>query len=116
MIFSRLIPMLTILTLSACQTVPKARVAKLAFMPDESQTLAITTAVKSAMGRSDLSMDPGRLSENSILIVRPVAVQGLADRVPGRPTRFTLMSSETSCYLLEAGGDMRIELPNMKCR
>ena len=116
MIFSRWLPMLTILTLAACQSTPKARAAKLAFTPDADQTTAIKTAVKSAMKRSDLDMDPGRLSENSILIVRPVAVQGLADRVPGTPTRFTLMSTGTSCYLLKAGGDMRIDLPNMSCR
>jgi len=116
MILSRLLPLATILTLAACQTAPKAKAAKLSVMPDADQTLAIKSAVKSAMKRSDLDMDPGRLTENSILIVRPVAVQGLADRVPGTPKRFTLMSTGTSCYLLEAGGDMRIDLPNMSCR
>lgn len=115
MIFSRVIPIVTALAMAACQTAPKAKAAKLAFEPDASQSQAIKTAVTTAMGRSDLDMDPGRLSENSILIVRPVAVPGLADRVPGTPTRFTLMSTGTSCYLLEAGGDMRIELPNMSC-
>jgi len=114
-LLARLVPALTILTMAACQSTPKAKVAKLSVMPDEAQTLAIKTAVKSAMKRSDLDMDPGRLVENSVLIVRPVAVEGLADRVPGTPTRFTLMSTGTSCYLLEAGGDMRIDLPNMSC-
>lgn len=116
MILSRLVPAIAILTMAACQTTPKSTAAKLAVEPDASQTLAIKAAVKSAMKRTDLDMDPGRLTENSILIVRPVAVQGLADRVPGTPTRFTLMSTGTSCYLLEAGGGMRIELPDMPCR
>lgn len=116
MTLSRLFPLAAILTMAACQSTPKAKAAKLSVMPDASQMMDIKTAVKTAMGRSDLDMDPGRLSENSILIVRPVAVQGLADRVPGTPTRFTLMSTGTTCYLLEAGGEMRIELPNMSCR
>lgn len=116
MIFSRVIPVFTVLVLAACQTTPKAKAAKLAVAPDASQVLAIKTAVKSAMGRSDLDMDPGRLIDTSILRVRPVAVQGLADRVPGTPTNFTLMSTGTSCYLLEAGGEMRIDLPDMTCR
>lgn len=116
MIFSRVLPVFTILALTACQTTPKAKAAKLATAPDAEQVLAIKTAVKSAMGRSDLDMDPGRLIDTSILRVRPVAVQGLADRVPGTPTNFTLMSTGTSCYLLEAGGEMRIDLPNMSCR
>ena len=116
MILSRLVPALAILAMAACQSTPKAKAAKLAVMPDDSQTLAIKTAVKSAMGRSDLTMDPGRLVDTSILRVMPVAVPGLADRVPGRPTNFTLMSTGTSCYLLEAGGEMRIELPDMTCR
>jgi len=115
MIFSRVLPLITALVIAACQTAPKAKASKLAFEPDASQSLAIKTAVKTAMGRTDLDMDPGRLSENSILIVRPIAVPGLADRVPGTPTRFTLMSTGTSCYLLEAGGDMRVDLPNMNC-
>lgn len=115
MIFSRLLPVAAILAMTACQSVPKAKAAKLAVTPDESQVMAIKTAVKSAMGRSDLDMDPGRLSDTSILIVRPVAVPGLTDRVPGVPTRFTLMSTGTACYLLEAGGGMRIDLPNISC-
>ena len=121
MIFSRLrlahlVPAIAILAMTACQSTPKARAAKLAVEPDADQTLAIKTAVKSAMGRTDLSMDPGRLVDTSILRVMPVAVPGLADRVPGTPTNFTLMSTGTTCYLLEAGGDKRIELPNMSCR
>jgi hypothetical protein len=115
-VLARLFPAIAILSMAACQSTPKAKAAKLAVMPDASQSLAIKTAVKTAMKRTDLDMDPGRLTENSILIVRPVAVQGLADRVPGTPTRFTLMSTGTSCYLLQAGGEMRIELPNMTCR
>lgn len=115
MILSRLVPVVAILAMTACQSVPKAKAAKLAVTPDDTQVMAIKTAVKSAMGRSDLDMDPGRLSDTSILIVRPVAVPGLTDRVPGTPTRFTLMSTGTSCYLLEAGGGMRVELPDMTC-
>ena len=104
-----------ILGLSACQSVPEARTAKLAVQPDVSQTTAIKMAVESAMKRSDLDMDPGRLVDTSILIVRPVAIEGLTDRVPGTPKRFTLMTTGESCYLLEAGGGMRIDLPNMAC-
>ncbi|MEP4053376.1 MAG: hypothetical protein ABJN22_14125 [Litorimonas sp.] len=116
MILPRLFPLLAIFAMTACQTTPKAKAAKLAIEPDAEQILAIKTAVKSAMGRSDLDMDPGRLVDTSILRVLPVAVEGLADRVPGRPTNFTLMSAGTSCYLLEAGGGMRVELPDMPCR
>jgi hypothetical protein len=115
MILSRLVPLAAILAMTACQSVPKAKAAKLAVTPDDMQVMAIKTAVKSAMGRDDLDMDPGRLSDTSILIVRPVAVPGLTDRVPGTPTRFTLMSTGTSCYLLEAGGGMRVDLPDMTC-
>ena len=115
MILSRLVPLAAILAMTACQSVPKAKAAKLAVTPDDTQVMAIKTAVKSAMGRDDLDMDPGRLSDTSILIVRPVAVPGLTDRVPGTPTRFTLMSTGTSCYLLEAGGGMRVDLPDMTC-
>lgn len=115
MIPSRLVPLAAILAMTACQTVPNAKAAKLAAAPDASQMLSIKTAVQSAMGRSDLDMDPGRLVETSILRVRPVAVPGLTDRVPGIPTNFTLMTAGTSCYLLEAGGGMRIELPDMAC-
>lgn len=115
MILSRLLPIAAILAMTSCQTVPEAKAAKLSETPDEAQSMAIKAAVKSAMGRSDLDMDPGRLSDTSILIVRPVAVPGMTDRVPGVPTRFTLMSTGTSCYLLEAGGGMRIELPDMTC-
>lgn len=115
MIFTRFIAMGTILALSACQSMPKAKAAKLAVEPDAQQVQAIKSAVHKAMGRSDLDMDPGRLLETSILIVRPVAVPGLTDRVPGTPTRFTLMSTGTSCYLLEAGGGMRVDLPEMSC-
>jgi len=104
-----------ILSLSACQSVPNAKAAKLAVEPDASQVQAIKTAVQSAMKRSDLDMDPGRLVDTSILIVRPVAIEGVTDRVPGTPTRFTLMTTSTSCYLLEAGGGMRIDLPKMSC-
>jgi len=103
------------LSLSACQSVPNAKAAKLAVEPDASQAQAIKSAVQSAMKRSDLDMDPGRLVDTSILIVRPVAIEGLTDRVPGTPTRFTLMTTGESCYLLEAGGGMRIELPKMTC-
>lgn len=115
MILSRLVPLLAVFAMTACQTTPKAKAAKLAVEPDASQVLAIKTAVKSAMGRSDLDMDPGRLIETSVLRVRPVAVEGLADRVPGTPTNFTLMSTGTSCYLLEAGGGMRVELSDLTC-
>jgi len=115
MILSRLVPIAAILAMTACQTVPRAKAAKLAVTPDETQVLAIKTAVISAMGRSDLDMDPGRLSDTSILIVRPVAVPGLTDRVPGTPKRFTLMSTGSACYLLEAGGGMRVDLPDMPC-
>lgn len=116
MIISRLLPIAAISAMSACQSVPKAKAAKLMSEPTAEQTSAIKAAVKSAMGRSDLDMDPGRLVDTSILRVRPVAVPGLTDRVPGTPTNFTLMSTGTSCYLLEAGGDMRVDLPEMSCR
>lgn len=115
MIFTRLVTIAAILTMTACQSVPKAKAAKLAVEPDTAQIMAIKTAVKSAMGRSDLDMDPGRLVDTSILRVRPIAVPGLTDRVPGTPTNFTLMSTGTSCYLLEAGGGMRVDLPDMPC-
>lgn len=103
------------LSLSACQSVPEAKAAKLAVEPDAAKVQAIKTAVEAAMKRNDLDMDPGRLVDTSILIVRPVAVEGLTDRVPGVPTRFTLMTTGESCYLLEAGGGMRIDLPNIAC-
>ncbi len=115
MILSRIVPLTLAIIVSACQSVPKAKAAKLSAAPDTVQMSEIRKAVKTAMGRSDLDMDPGRLVETSILIVRPVAVEGLTDRVPGTPTRFTLMSTGTSCYLLEAGGEMRIPLPDMNC-
>lgn len=102
--------------MTACQTVPKAKASKLASAPDAVQSQAIKSAVHKAMGRSDLDMDPGRLIDTPILIVRPIAVQGLTDRVPGRPTNFTLMGVGERCYLLEEGGGMRIELPDMRCR
>lgn len=111
----RLTAIAAIFGMTACQSVPNARAAKLSSAPDASQILAIKSAVHDAMGRSDLDMDPGRLVDTSILNVRPVAVKGLADRVPGTPTQFTLMWSETSCYLLEAGGGMRIDLPQISC-
>ena len=116
MTLSRLIPVAMILTLTACQSVPKPRVAKLTASPDTAQIQTIETAVKSAMGRTDLDMDPGRLNITPILIVRPVVTEGLVDQVPGRPTRFTLMTLDSSCFLLEAGGGRQIELPDVTCR
>ncbi len=116
MSLTRLISIASVLALTACQSVPKAQASKLSSEPDAAQTQAIKLAVHKAMGRSDLAMDPGRLVDTSILRVRPVAVQGLTDRVPGTPTNFTLMSVGGTCFLLEAGGGMRIELPDMQCR
>jgi len=115
MIFKRIYTPIGILALSACQSVPDAKTAKLSSAPDTVQSNAIITAVHDAMGRTDLNMDPGRLVDTSILIVRPIAVTGLTDRVPGTPTRFTLMSTGERCYLLEAGGDRRIDLPSLPC-
>lgn len=116
MSLTRLVSIAAALALTACQTVPKAQATKLVAEPDATQSQAIKQAVFKAMGRSDLDMDPGRLFDTSILIVRPVAVQGLTDRVPGTPTNFTLMGVSGTCYLLEAGGGMRIELPDVTCR
>ncbi len=112
---ARLAALAAAFTLTACQSVPDARASRLSAMPDEVQSKAIMAAVHDAMGRTDLSMDPGRLVDTSILIVRPVAVKGLTDRVPGTPTRFTLMRLEGACYLLEAGGGRRIDLPQLSC-
>jgi len=114
--FITLASVASLLVMTACQTVPEARATKLSSAPNADESKAISMAVKEAMGRFDLDMDPGRLVDTSILIVRPVAVEGLTDRVPGRPTRFTLMASGERCYLLEAGGGMRIDLPDVACR
>lgn len=116
MSIARLVSLATVLALTACQSVPKAQASRLSTAPDASQSQAIKLAVHKAMGRSDLDMDPGRLVDTSILIVRPIAVKDLTDRVPGTPTEFTLMRRGEMCYLLEAGGGRRIELPDLQCR
>ncbi len=116
MTFLRLITFAAVCAMTACQSVPDAQATKLAVAPDVAQSKAITVAVRKAMGRSDLDMDPGRLIDTSILIVRPIAVSGITDRVPGTPTRFTLMRNADSCYLLEAGGGIRIPLPDLPCQ
>lgn len=100
-----------LLGLSACATTSGPRPAKLASMPDAAQMNAISTAVRTAMKREDLDMDPGRLVDTSRLIVRPKAIPGLTDRVPGTPTRMTLLTDGTTCWLQVDRGPMRIDLP-----
>ena len=103
--------------MTACATTPASRPAKLAVEPDAAQMIAIKTAVKAAMKREDLDMDPGRLVDTPSLIVRPKAVPGLTDRVPGTPTRMTLVTDGTMCWLQEDRGEMRIEMPEgISCR
>lgn len=102
----------TFIGLSACATMSGPSPSKLTSMPDATQMKAITAAVKTAMKREDLDMDPGRLIDTSSMIVRPKAVPGLTDRVPGTPTRMTLLTDGTSCWLQEDRGPMRIDLPD----
>lgn len=101
--------------LIGCESVPQARASKLASEPNAAQTKAIELAVQKAMGRIDIVMDPGRLVDTSSLRVMPKAIPGITDRIPGTPTEFTLMSTGERCYLLEAGGGMRVELPDLPC-
>jgi len=101
-----------IIGMTACASTSSApRPAKLTSMPDTAQMAAIKSAVKDAMKRDDLDMDPGRLIDTPRLIVRPKVVEGLTDRVPGTPTRMTLMTDGSICWLQDNSGPMRIDLP-----
>jgi len=101
-----------IVGLTACASAPSGpRPAKLTSMPDASQMTAIKSAVKDAMKRDDLGMDPGRLIDTPRLIVRPKVVEGLTDRVPGTPTNMILMTDGSVCWLQDDRGPMRVDLP-----
>ena len=89
--------------------------AQLVVEPDAAQTASIQTTVRKAMGRNDLALEPATLAYNPELVVRPVAVEGMTDRVPGIPTRLTLMMKGSECWLSGPDG-MRIDMPDMACR
>lgn len=101
--------------ITGCATSSEPTPARLVVEPDGAKADMISAAVRKSMGRNDLSFEPARLAYGSELIVRPIAVEGVTDRVPGTPTRLVLMMDKTSCWL-SGPEDMRIDLPDMACR
>jgi len=107
----RLFSLMAIGILAACSSLPKSGPARLSNEPDVKQITEIENSVRAALGRQDVTMEAIRLFDSPKLVVRPVAIQDLTDRVPGTPIRFRLMSDGASCWLIGRDGT-RIDLPS----
>ena len=106
---------LAALLAGACQTASAAVPAVLMHADQVSMDRLKSTLAK-AVGRSQVELGPGDLTQTSVVSVLPVPPGRLEDRSLAKPTLFRLEIEGGACALVREDTGARIPLAGVECR
>ena len=107
---------------NACQTTPPAKgVPAVLVNPSQGVTEAITKTVSQALGRAQVAIAPGALTESSNLIIElagrgSLAGNNMMGRRMDRPDHFTLSLNGNKCVLTHEESGESYYLRGAKCK
>ena len=75
----------------------------------------LKTALGKAIGRANIELGPGNLTENGIISVLPPRLSPLEGKSPAMPTLFDLMLSEDGCFARNRSTGEDVALDDIAC-
>ena len=107
-------PLLLLLTLAACQTLPAATPATVN-LADPATAAAVTSALSSALGRARIELGPTDGPNTSFVTVLPPPRGPYETASPSRPTRFDFILSDDRCIAVRRDTGAQYPLPDTTC-